>query len=601
MGVEIKTYTPYTDYVVDDTDPNSDIYYIMKEALAKGASCCEVTIDGKSNIITGEPNFDCAIYRVGNGGLPYLPEINFKHFWIEEPVDKNTSYVNIDFTFPIAKTMDEYLASLSRKNRSNVKRHLRNAEALTFELKDYADYEISDLLKMVHVKDPQISSVNLSAVEQLLISLKHKQTLFYEIREDNNLIGYNLGFIHNGTYYDEIFFQTDDYSDKASDVIAKLISLLIGTIDVYSLGTGSFYKKKFVPDNVNLNHTVIKYNTNFFFDVELIFIQNFCYVIDINTKYYGVVHCDDKGGYFYYDNAHGSNTELSDLIKKVFPLATYKYFEAPPIFLKGCYNESLHNAKYVDPKTGLYYLKGFSSYKNVYDRYLNLLDTFKTHKKSLPDPEQVKSLYTDHFKEELFLLEVGYTLDKPDYSEAFSITNHCLNWYPTKEEFVKSFKSKRRKEIGELYDNRGVVKPIDSSVLIEHYDTLYSNCYRKYGDLFSADTLFMLHGKSNVLTLGHYIDDVLIGIFTLEKLDDVYWAYQGYLALADTQLAKQGLLACAEYLYNMDSAYILDLTSASDFNADSYSTYKKSVSNYENTAYAYTVSHNKIKEPYYKV
>ena len=51
----------------------------------------------------------------------------------------------------------------------------------------------------------------------------------------------------------------------------------------------------------------------------------------------------------------------------------------------------------------------------------------------------------------------------------------------------------------------------------------------------------------------------------------------------------------------MDSAYILDLTSASDFNADSYSTYKKAVSNYENTAYAYTISHNKIKEPYYKV
>lgn len=602
MSVEIKTYAPYTNYVVDDTDPNSDIYYLMKEALAEGASCCEVIVDGKSNIVIGEPNFDYVTHRVGSGGLPYLPEINFKQFWVEEPVDENTSDSNIDFTFPIAKTMDDYLSSLSRKNRSNVKRHLRNAEALTFELKDYADYEVSDLLKMVRVKDTRSNPVDLPAVEQLLVSLKHKQTLFYEIHEGNTFIGYNLGFIHKGVYYDAIFLQAGDYSDKASDIIAKMISLLVGNIHTYSLGAGSFYKKKFVPENAQLTQTYVKYNTNFFFDVELVFIQNYCYVIDVNTKYYGVVHCDENGGYFYNDNAHGSNKELSDLIKKVFPLATYKYFEAPPIFLKGCYNESLHNAKYVDPKTGLRYLKGFTSYKNVYDHYLNLDDEiFRTHMKVLPDPEKVKSLYLDHFKDDLFLLEVGYTLDEPDYEKVFGVTNHCLRWYPTKEEFVKSFKSKRRKEVSEIYEKRGTVKPIDSSVLTKHYDTLYSNCYRKYGDLFSADTLFMLYGKPNVTTLGHYIDDVLIGIFTLEKLDDVYWAYQGYLALGDTQLTKQGLLACAEYVYSIDPNSILNLTSADDYNACSYSTYKKSVSNHENFAYAYTISHNKIKEPYYKV
>ena len=132
------------------------------------------------------------------------------------------------------------------------------------------------------------------------------------------------------------------------------------------------------------------------------------------------------------------------------------------------------------------------------------------------------------------------------------------------------------------------------------YDTLYENSFNKFNDTFSADVLFALYDEPNVVTLGHYDNDTLTGIYTLEQLDDTYWAYQGYLALVPN-MAKQGLLCCAEYIHKINPDFVLDLTSGVSFNPTNYGTYKKTVSNLENEVYFYTISHNKIKEPYYKV
>ena len=595
MSVEIKTYAPYTNYVVDDTDPKSSAYYVMKRLLEKGASCCEVKIGGAVNLIFGLPKFSHITYRVGHGGLPYIPDVNFKCFWVEEPVNDRTDPSDINYMFNLPNTMEDYLASLSRKNKSNVKRHMRNAEALTFIETDYNSVSIDYLLTLIRIRDPQGSKPDMNEIRSILESARHKNTLFYSIYESDVHIGYNLGFIHNNNYYDEIFFQTDDYGDKASDIIAKLISLLVGKVSVYNLGLGSFYKKKFMPDNAELKATIAKDST-YLFDVDLIFKGNYCYVSEKKGSQYGVVFCDEKGGYYYDD----LNSGLTELIKKTFPLATYRKMQVPELTYNGSANESLFNAIHTDTKTGLYYLDGHSSYKSYYAPYNNLTTYFRSRIKQLPDVGKVIDLYKDHFIDDLYLLEVGGSIEKPEYEKAFSVPNHCLKWYDTEDAFVQSFKSKRRKEIKELYSSKGTVRVLTKDILYELYDTLYENAFNKFNDTFSADVLFALYDEPNVVTLGHYDNDTLTGIYTLEQLDDTYWAYQGYLALVPN-MAKQGLLCCAEYIHNINPDFILDLTSGVSFNPTNYGTYKKTVSNLENEVYFYTISHNKIKEPYYKV
>lgn len=595
MSVEIKTYAPYTDYEVDDTDPRSSAYYVMKKLLAKGASCCEVKVGDAVNLVFGLPKFSHITYRVGHGGLPYLPDVNFKCFWVEEPITDKTDPSDINYRFNLPNTLDEYLASLSRKNRSNVKRHLRNAESLTFVETDYNSMSIDYLLTLIRIRDPQGSKPDMGEIRSILESARHKTTLFYAIYEGDTHIGYNLGFIHNDNYYDEIFFQTDDYGDKASDIIAKLITLLVGVVSTYNLGLGSFYKKKFMPDNAELKVTIAKDST-YLFDVNLIFKGDYCYVSERKGTAYGVVFCDDKGGQYYDD----LNSGLTDLIKKAFPLATYRKMQVPELTFNGNRNESLFNAFHIDTKTGLSYLDGHSSYKSYYAPYNNLTTYFRSRLKQLPDIHKVIDLYKDHFIDDLYLLEVGGSLEKPDYDKVFSVPNHCLKWYDTEDNFVASFKSKRRKEIKELYANRGTVRVLTKDVIAELYDTLYENSFNKFNDTFSADVLFALYDEPNVVTLGHYDNDTLTGIYTLEQLDDTYWAYQGYLALVPN-MAKQGLLCCAEYIHNINPDFMLDLTSGVSFNPTNYGTYKKTVSNFENEVYFYTISHNKIKEPYYKV
>ena len=595
MSVEIKTYAPYTDYEVDDTDPRSSAYYVMKKLLAKGASCCEVKVGDAVNLVFGLPKFSHITYRVGHGGLPYLPDVNFKCFWVEEPITDKTDPSDINYRFNLPNTLDEYLASLSRKNRSNVKRHLRNAESLTFVETDYNSMSIDYLLTLIRIRDPQGSKPDMGEIRSILESARHKTTVFYAIYEGDTHIGYNLGFIHNDNYYDEIFFQTDDYGDKASDIIAKLITLLVGVVSTYNLGLGSFYKKKFMPDNIALKATIAKDST-YLFDVNLIFKGDYCYVSERKGTAYGVVFCDDKGGQYYDD----LNSGLTDLIKKAFPLATYRKMQVPELTFNGNRNESLFNAFHIDTKTGLSYLDGHSSYKSYYAPYNNLTTYFRSRLKRLPDIHKVIDLYKDHFIDDLYLLEVGGSLERPDYDKVFSVPNHCLKWYDTEDNFVQSFKSKRRKEIKELYANRGTVRVLTKDVIAELYDTLYENSFNKFNDTFSADVLFALYDEPNVVTLGHYDNDTLTGIYTLEQLDDTYWAYQSYLALVPN-MAKQGLLCCAEYIHNINPDFILDLTSGVSFNPTNYGTYKKTVSNLENEVYFYTISHNKIKEPYYKV
>lgn len=243
------TFIEVVSYVADNTETN-EIGIVF---IGVGYQNYSLNNYGAFNLpISASTDLTLSILKsVKESFIAYIPSDIYRGY--NAPDSDNYTITLADY-----KDFDDYFSKRSKKVRNEFRSILKNESKFRIEHHLGDPMTLPNLASLIQERLYQIydQGENLDFILQLVKASNHITSIYCE----DQLIGYNLGYLNNSRYVDNILLVPKTYYQEYS--LGYLIILLLlkdfwGTLKEYLLCNGGYYKKKFIESKYHWSQVYV--------------------------------------------------------------------------------------------------------------------------------------------------------------------------------------------------------------------------------------------------------------------------------------------------------------------------------------------------------